>query len=83
MVADFLQTEASPDTVEEQLTPRELEILQLISEGHTNRAIAELLHVSIKTVEKHRASLMSKLEVKDLAGLIRGAIKRGLIFLDQ
>ncbi len=65
------------------LSLREREVLQLIAEGYTNRTIAEALHVTIKTVEKHRASLMSKLNVQDLAGLIRIAIKHGLIFLDE
>lgn len=63
------------------LTPREREVLQLIAEGHTNPAIAQMMNVSVKTVEKHRASLMSKLNVHSVAGLVRIAIKRGLIFL--
>jgi DNA-binding NarL/FixJ family response regulator len=62
------------------LTPREREVLQLIAEGYTNTAIAQMMNVSVKTVEKHRANLMSKLNVHDVAGLIRTAIKRGLIF---
>lgn len=64
------------------LTPREREILQLIAEGNTNGAIAKHLEISEKTVEKHRASLMAKLPAHDLAGLIRFAIKHGLIHLD-
>lgn len=64
------------------LTPREKEVLQLVAEGHTNASIAETLHISVKTVEKHRANVMTKLEVNDLASLIRKAIKHGLIFLD-
>ena len=65
------------------LTPREREVLQLVAEGHTNSAIANLLHISIKTVEKHRANVMSKLEVSDLASLIREGIKQGLIFVEK
>lgn len=65
------------------LTPREREVLQLVAEGHTNSAIADILSISVKTVEKHRANLMSKLEVNDLASLIREGIKRGLILLDS
>lgn len=64
------------------LSPREREVLQLIAEGYTNNAIAKTLTISVKTVEKHRANLMTKLEVNDLPGLIRTAIKHGLIFLD-
>lgn len=62
------------------LTPREREVLQLIAEGHTNNGIADALTVSVKTVEKHRANLMAKLDVHDLPSLIRTAMQRGLIF---
>ncbi|MGA9351021.1 MAG: response regulator transcription factor [Anaerolineae bacterium] len=65
------------------LTPREREVLQLIAEGHTNTAIAQMMNVTVKTVEKHRANLMSKLNVHDVAGLVRMAIKHGLVFLDE
>ena len=78
-----LQTGAGASSPFERLTSREREVLQLISEGHTNSAIAQILTVSVKTVEKHRANLMSKLSVHDLAGLMRVAIKHGLIFLDE
>jgi DNA-binding NarL/FixJ family response regulator len=65
-----------------RLTPREREVLQLIAEGHTNHETASSLSISEKTVEKHRGSLMAKLNVHDMAGLIRFAIKQGLIRLD-
>lgn len=65
------------------LTPREREVLQLIAEGHTNLAIANILTISVKTVEKHRANLMHKMEAEDLPTLIRLAISRGLIFNDS
>jgi len=65
-----------------ELTPREREVLQLVAEGHTNTAIANILSISVKTVEKHRANVMTKLEADDLATLIRVAIRRGLIFPD-
>lgn len=64
------------------LTTREREVLQLIAEGHTNMAIANTLTISVKTVEKHRANIMTKLEAEDLATLIRVAIRRGYIFVD-
>lgn len=64
------------------LTPREREVLQLVAEGHTNTSIANTLVISVKTVEKHRANVMTKLGADDLATLIRVAIKRGYIFLD-
>lgn len=74
------ETAESPS---ELLTPREREVLQLIAEGHTNSAIADLLTISVKTVEKHRASLMSKLDVHDLPSLMRVSIKYGLVFLEK
>lgn len=61
------------------LSPREKEVLQLIAEEHTSSEIADLLIISEKTVEKHRASLMEKLNVRNLAGLVRLAIKYRLV----
>jgi DNA-binding NarL/FixJ family response regulator len=69
-----------PDSMADLLTPREQEVLQLIAEGHTNSAIADILTISVKTVEKHRSNLMGKMEVDDLPTLIRKAMKHGLIF---
>jgi len=63
----------------DNLSPREKEILQLIAEEHTSGEIAAMLSVSEKTVEKHRAHLMEKLGVKNLAGLVRLAVKYGLV----
>lgn len=65
------------------LTMREREICKLVAEGYTNNAIAHELEISIKTVEKHRSSLMEKLSVNDLAGLVREAIKLGLVFVER
>jgi DNA-binding NarL/FixJ family response regulator len=65
------------------LTPREREVLQLIAEGNSNSEISKSLGVSEKTVEKHRASLMSKVNAHDIAGLVRFAIKHGVIRLDM
>jgi DNA-binding NarL/FixJ family response regulator len=64
------------------LTPRQREILQLIAEGKGTRDIAEILHLSVKTVETHRAQLMDRLDIHDVAGLIRYALKKGLITAD-
>ncbi|MCL4826234.1 MAG: response regulator transcription factor [Caldilinea sp.] len=68
------------ETSADLLTAREREVLQLIAEGHTNNSIADALTISVKTVEKHRANIMAKLAVNDLPGLIRAAMKHGLIF---
>ena len=62
-----------------RLTPREREVLQLIAEGRANKQVASDLGISIKTVEKHRQSVMDKLNVHDTAGLTRYAISAGII----
>jgi two-component system response regulator NreC len=62
-----------------RLTKREREVLQLIAEGFTSKEIAEQLFISVKTVENHRANIMKKLEIHDTAGLVRYAIKIGLV----
>jgi DNA-binding NarL/FixJ family response regulator len=67
----------------ERLTPREREVLQLVAEGHSSPAIADRLQLSTKTVEKHRSSLMAKLGVHNAAELIRVALKRRLVFIDE
>ena len=64
------------------LSPREKQILQLIAEEHTSGEIAKMLFISEKTVEKHRARLMEKLSVRNLAGLVRLAVKYHLVDLD-
>ncbi len=64
------------------LSPREKEILQLIAEEYTSVEIAKMLFISEKTVEKHRAKLMEKLNVRNLAGLVRLAVKYHLVDLD-
>ncbi len=62
-----------------KLTAREMEVLQLIAEGKANKQTADELNISIKTVEKHRQSLMEKLNIHDTAGLTRYAIAAGVI----
>lgn len=76
-------TNEDAESVIDLLTPREREVLQLIVEGYTNNGIAEALTISVKTVEKHRANLMSKLDVQDLPSLIRAAMQGGFIFLER
>ena len=61
------------------LTARERQILQLIAEGNTTKEIAQQLNISFKTVESHRNHLMKKLDLHDIAGLVRYAIRRGLV----
>ena len=64
---------------DDPLTPRELEVVKLIAEAFTNRQIAETLKLSEKTVESHRANVLSKLEMRDRVELVRYAIRRGLV----
>ena len=67
----------------EPLTLRQREILQLIAEGHTTQDIAQKLGISIKTVETHRMQIMERLDIHDIAGLVRYAIRTGLISTDE
>jgi DNA-binding NarL/FixJ family response regulator len=61
------------------LTPRQREILQLIAEGRSSKQIAQMLDASVKTIESHRASLMERLDIHEVAGLVRYAIRHGLV----
>ncbi len=63
----------------EVLTSRQREILQLVAEGRSTKDIANLLELSVKTVETHRAQIMERLDIHDLAGLVRYAVRAGLV----
>lgn len=67
----------------DQLTSRQREILQLIAEGHSTKSIASLLNLSTKTVEAHRTELMTRLGIHDVAGIVRYAIRMGLVSPDK
>jgi DNA-binding NarL/FixJ family response regulator len=67
------------DATFDPLTPRERQIVQLIAEGKTTREVAGLLNISVKTAQSHRSHIMQKLEVHEVAGLVRYAINRGLL----
>jgi DNA-binding NarL/FixJ family response regulator len=67
----------------EPLTPRQREILQLIAEGQSSKQIAQSLNSSVKTIESHRASIMERLGIHNLPGLVRYAIRRGLVSVDE
>jgi DNA-binding NarL/FixJ family response regulator len=79
ILADYAQRSADSPSALARLTPRQLEILQLIAEGHTNQEIASLMGLGIKTVESHRAQLMERLDIHDVAGLVRFAMRTGVI----
>jgi DNA-binding NarL/FixJ family response regulator len=77
--ASVLVDAAGPRGGSAELTGREREVLQLVGEGHSSAAIGEILGVSVKTVEGHRQRLMSKLGAGNVAGLVRHAVRLGLV----
>jgi DNA-binding NarL/FixJ family response regulator len=83
VVDGFLGRAASPGAerpdASELLTPRQREILQLVAEGRSTKEVAQLLELSVKTVETHRAQIMERLDIHDLAGLVRYAVRAGLV----
>jgi DNA-binding NarL/FixJ family response regulator len=74
---------AQGPTALEALTPRQREVLQLIAEGHSTKGTAAVLGLSVKTVETHRTQLMQRLAIHDVAGLVRYAMRAGLINPDR
>jgi len=80
LVRDYVQRARAGETPpEDPLTPREQQIVKLIAESHTNRQIAEVLTISEKTVETHRANILEKLGMRDRVELTRYAIRRGFV----
>jgi DNA-binding NarL/FixJ family response regulator len=82
VVDGFLGSASAPDAPKrapDGLTPRQREILQLVAEGKSTKDVAQLLNLSVKTVEAHRGQIMERLEIHDLAGLVRYAIRTGLV----
>jgi DNA-binding NarL/FixJ family response regulator len=79
VVAGFLHDEADERGPLEGLSQRQREILQLIAEGRSTKEIAGIFEVSVKTIETHRARLMERLDIHDVAGLVRFAIRSGLV----
>ena len=79
LVADYLQPQQGPRNCLALLTPRQREILQLVAEGRTSKEIARALQISARTVENHRRQLMGRLDIHDMGGLVRFAIRVGLV----
>lgn len=79
LVQDFLLRGDPESSTVEELTPREREALIAIAEGHTNREIADLLTISVKTVDRHRENIMRKLKLHNRVELVKYAIEKGLI----
>lgn len=65
------------------LSSREREVLQLVAEGHSTKEVAAMLHLSVKTVETHRRQIMDKLRIYNVAGLVKYAIREGIVALDD
>jgi len=83
VIAEYVQRVSSEPNSLEQLSPRHREILQLIAEGQTTKEIAQTLDLSVKTIETYRTQLMERLDIHDIAGLVRYAIRMGLITSDS
>jgi DNA-binding NarL/FixJ family response regulator len=80
LMREYLDRARAGDALNtEMLTPREEEIVKLVAEAHTNDEIAEMLFISKKTVERHRANILEKLGMRDRVELTRYAIRRGLV----
>jgi DNA-binding NarL/FixJ family response regulator len=83
VVAGFLSDEPSASDPLEGLSQRQREILQLIAEGRSTKEIAGIFDISVKTIETHRARLMERLDIHDVAGLVRFAIRSGLVSSEE
>jgi DNA-binding NarL/FixJ family response regulator len=79
VVADYRRRLAEAPDALARLSPRQREVLQLLAQGSSTKEIAFRLKVSIKTVETHRAQIMDRLDIRDLAGLVRFAVRTGLV----
>ena len=82
VIDDYRRRTADNADSLERLTPRQREVLQLIAEGNSTKQIAKRLSVSVKTVETYRSQLMDALDIHDIAGLTRYAIRKGLVSPD-
>lgn len=82
-LADYIRRAGDEASIIELLTPRQREILQLLAEGKSTKEIARLLNISAKTVETHRTQLMERLDIYDVPGLVRYAIRVGLVQADR
>ncbi|HEX9194208.1 MAG TPA: response regulator transcription factor [Burkholderiales bacterium] len=79
VVDGYVQRVGADQSSPDLLTPRQRQVLQLIAEGHSTKEIAYRLELSVKTIETHRAQLMERLQIRDIAGLVKYAIRYGLV----
>jgi DNA-binding NarL/FixJ family response regulator len=83
VIDDYLKRVPPESGSPDLLTPRQRETLRLIAEGKTSKEIARYLGASVKTVESHRSSLMERLDIHDVAGLVRYAVRHGLVSAER
>jgi DNA-binding NarL/FixJ family response regulator len=79
VVSDYVQRLRSDESAPSPLTPRQREVLQLIAEGQSTKEIARRLELSVKTVDTHRSQLMKQLDIHEVTGLVRYAMRAGLV----
>lgn len=83
VVAEYARLAHATASADDLLTPRQREVLRLIAEGMPTKAIGRKLGISVKTAEAHRSQIMERLGIRDVAGLVRYAIRTGLINADD
>jgi DNA-binding NarL/FixJ family response regulator len=83
VLTDYVQRLRGDDPPTGQLTPRQREIVQLVAEGLSTKEIARRLDLSVKTVDTHRSQVMKQLDIHEIAGLVRYALRTGLISSDN
>ena len=79
LMETYKKTQSGESVLNQKLTERQTEILQLIAEGHLAKEVADILFISVRTVERHKYNMMQELDIKTTAGLIKYAIKQGIV----
>jgi len=79
LIQTYMKVESGQKVFDQKLTERQKEILQLIAEGHLTKEIADILCISVRTVEKHKYNMMQELKFKTTADLVKYAIKQGIV----
>ena len=82
VLSDYVQRLRGDANAEPALTPRQLEVLQKVAQGHSTKDVARLLGLSVKTVDTHRSQIMKQLDIHEVTGLVRYALRTGLISAD-
>ncbi len=82
-LADFVRSASGKESLLERLTPRQREVFEVLVQGQSTKQIGLALNISVKTVESHRAQIMERLDIHDITGLVRYAIKVGVVDLED